>query len=214
MLNIIKDILNSPVGSFASVFSLFMLAFWLVHWITKKITTIESSHSNLVKSNEDANKKIDAYYDKQNHNMDEIRRDIAYLKAMVDVFKFQSTAQVAQSHSPLSLTEYGEQIALELNADAVIARNWDKIRGNLEQSVKDKSAYDIQQYCVETAAVDLDKLIDKDAINAVKQKAYKEGRPLAFYALVFGLKIRDHYLREKGISVEEIDKHAPMQTEN
>ena len=209
MLNIIKDILTSPVGSFASVFSLFMLAFWLVHWITKKTTTIESSHSNLVKSTEEANKKIDAYCDKQNRNMDEIRRDIAYLKAMVDVFKFQSTPQVAQNHSPLSLTEYGEQIASELNADAVIARNWDRLWANLEQNVKYKSAYDIQQYCVETAAVDLDKLIDKDAINAVKQKAYKEGRPLAFYALVFGLKIRDHYLREEGRSVEEIDKHAP-----
>lgn len=213
MLNLIKDILTSPAGSFASVFSLFALAFWLVHWITKKVTTIDNSHSNIKKSNEDAIKKIDKYCDKQDNNMDEIRKDIAFLKAMIDVFKSNPSQQVAQSHSPISLTEYGQQISTELNADEVIARNWDRIREDLESNVKDKNAYDIQQYCIETTIIDLSKFIDSDAVNAVKVKAYNEGRPVAFYAPVFGIKIRDRYLKEKGISVEEIDKHAPSPQE-
>ena len=210
MLNLVKDIITSPAGSFASVFSLFALAFWLVHWITKKITTIDDSHSNIKKTNDETTQKIDKYCDKQDRNMDEIRKDIAFLKAMIDVFKASPSQQVAQSHSPISLTDYGLQIAAELNADEIIARNWERIMDDLELNVKDKNAYDIQQYCIETTTVDLSRFIDQDSINAVKLKAYNEGRPIAFYAPVFGIKIRDRYLKEKGMSVEEIDKHSPM----
>lgn len=209
MLNLIKDILTSPAGSFASVFSLFALAFWLVHWITKKVTTIDNSHENIKQKNEATDKKINDYCSKQDQNMDEIRKDIAFLKAMIDIFKSNPPQQVAQSHSPISLTEYGLQVANELNADAIIARNWERIMADLEQNVKDKNAYDIQQYCIETTTVDLSKFIDAEAINTVKFKAYNEGRPIAFYAPIFGIKIRDRYLKEKGMSVEEIDKHSP-----
>ena len=118
----------SPAGSFGSVFALFALAFWLVHWITKKVTSIENSHGNLKDSNDKTNTKIDSLCEKQDKNMEEIRKDIAFLKAMADIFKSNPAHQIAQSHSPISLTEYGNAVALELDADNSIERNWEKIK--------------------------------------------------------------------------------------
>lgn len=199
----------SPAGSFGSVFALFALAFWLVHWITKKVTSIENSHGNLKDSNDKTNTKIDSLCEKQDKNMEEIRKDIAFLKAMADIFKSNPAHQIAQSHSPISLTEYGNTVALELDADNSIERNWEKIKANLEKNVSDKNAYDIQQYCIETSVVDLSVFLDIDTISAIKKKAYNEGKPLAYYSPVYGIKIRDRYLKEKGISSNEIDLNDP-----
>lgn len=199
----------SPAGSFGSVFALFALAFWLVHWITKKVTSIENSHGNLKDSNDKTNTKIDSLCEKQDKNMEEIRKDIAFLKAMADIFKSNPAHQIAQSHSPISLTEYGNAVALELDADNSIERNWEKIKANLEKNVSDKNAYDIQQYCIETSVVDLSVFLDIDTISAIKKKAYNEGKPLAYYSPVYGIKIRDRYLKEKGISSNEIDLNDP-----
>lgn len=209
MADLIREILLSPFGSMGSVLALFLLAFWLVHWITKKVTMIESSHNTMEKENAKISKKIDDYCDRHDKNMDEIRKDISFLKAMIDVFKANSSQQVAQSHSPVSLTPYGETLSSELNVDAVIARNWDKIFADIEANVGSKNAYDIQQYCIETAVVELERFIDNDAINAVKLKAYTDGRPLAFYAPIYGIKIRDKYMELKGISIADIDLNDP-----
>jgi len=210
MFNLVREILISPFGSFASVFALFAMAFWLVYWITKHTTKINESHRFLEKENEKASNKIEEYCGKQDKNMDEIRKDISFLKAMIEIFKSGSSQQIAQSHSPVSLTEYGENISKDLDADNVISRNWDKIYKDLEANIGNKNAYDIQQYCIETATVEIEKFIDNDAILAIKSKAYRDGRPLAFYAPIFGIKIRDKYLEIKGINISEIDTHDPQ----
>lgn len=91
----------------------------------------------------------------------------------------------------------------------MIANNWDIIYKNLEENICDKNAYDIQEYCMRTAAVELDKFLRKEDINFIKQYAYKEGQSLAYYAPIFGIIIRDKYLQIKGINSSEIDKHNP-----
>lgn len=210
MANLIKDILLSPLGSFASVFALFALAFWLVHWITKKVTLIESSHKSICEDNQKINSKIDHYSERQDKHMDEIRRDIAVLKAMSDIYKMNFPQSVAKSNSPISLTDIGKEVAIQLGADEVIAKNWDKIVIDIEQNVGNKNAYDIQQYCMETSMVELEKFLDPDTIDAIKNIAFKEGRPMAYYAPIFGIKIRDKYLTAKGIPIEDIDKSKTL----
>jgi hypothetical protein len=209
MTDLLKDILLSPFGSFASVFSLFTAAFWLVHWITKKVTEIRTSQEKIESSVDNVYKRIDNRVDKIEGHIDDIRRDISFLKAVVDVSQFNSKQEVAQRKSPISLTEIGHKIAEELKAEDMLGRNWDRIFDNLETNINDKNAYDIQQYCIETATIDLGAFIEKSDVDTVKKTAYKDGRPLAFYAPIFGVLIRDKYLNQKGIDISEVDKHDP-----
>jgi hypothetical protein len=210
MIDLFKNILLSPAGSFASVFSLFALAFWLVHWITKKTTEIRTSQEKIESSIDNVYKRIDNRVDKIEGHIDDMRRDIAFLKAVVDVSQFNSKQTVTQRKSPISLTETGHKIAEELKVEDMLGRNWDKIFDNLEANINDKNAYDIQQYCIETATIDLGAFIAKSDVDTVKQTAYKEGRPFAFYAPVFGILIRDKYLKQKGVDISEVDRHNPV----
>lgn len=195
MIELIKSILQHPAGSFGFVFSLLTLAFWLVHWITKKVTEINASHSVLSKTVE----KIES-------NINDIRKDLSYVKGSLDIIK-RETTPFAESHSPVSLTREGIEKSKELKAEDIISKNWDKIFDNIEKNIPNKNAYDIQQYCMNLAAVDLDKVISNDDIDFLKKFAYNEGNTLLYYSPIFGILIRDKYLSMKGIDVSDIDKH-------
>lgn len=197
MLNLLKDILLSPLGSFASVFSLFALAFWLVYWITKKVTLFDSQREG-----------TNAVVTKIDGHIDEIRRDLSYLKGTIDIIK-TGGSPLAKSHSPVSLTDEGIRLATELNADDMICRNWDRIFDILEKNIQDKNAYDIQQYCLETVAVEPDMFFEKADLEKLKQFAYAKGNSLQYYSPIFGIKIRDKYLGIKKINVTDIDLHDP-----
>ena len=46
-------------------------------------------------------------------------------------------------------------------------------------------------------------------VSVKSQEAYKLGRSFFDLSIIPALKIRDRYLKEKGIGIEEIDKHDP-----
>lgn len=209
VFSIIEKIFTSSAGSFGFVFALLTLAFFLTHYITKKVTEIRESHKNIKEENQRISNTLEKHAEKVDNHMDEIRKDISFLKATMDIYKNAPGEALAQSHSPVSLTEKGISVAEEIGADAMIASNWEQIESLLDSQISDKNAYDIQEFCIETATIELDKLIKPDAIEKVKNYAYNAGQPLAYYAPIFGIKIRDKYLERKGISVDEVDKHDP-----
>jgi hypothetical protein len=195
MIDLIKQALSSPAGSFGFVFSILILAFLIVHWVTKKVTCITKDHSVLSE-----HVKIIS------SNIHEIGRDISYLKGNIDIL---NKPNLAQSHSPISLTEIGKTLSEELQAEKMIIRNWDKIFADLEKNICNKNAYDIQQYCIETAAVETERFLDKSDLEKLKEYAYIKGNPLQYYSPIFGIIIRDKYLEIKGIKVSEVDKYDP-----
>jgi hypothetical protein len=196
MIDVIKDILLSPAGSFGSVFALFALAFWLVHWITKKVTGINFSHDALSNSV----KKMEGHIEK-------MQEDIVYLKVNFDVFK-DISHPLSQAKSPIALTELGNKISEELEANKMIISSWDMIYSDLEEHTAGQNAYDIQQYCIETATVDLSRFISKADLDKVKMYAFRNGKSLAYYAPVFAIPIRDRYLKQKGINISEVDSNV------
>lgn len=199
MFDLFKEILKSPAGSFGIVVAMFGLAFWLTHYVTKKITEITSEHGILSKNVLGIE-----------HHVDEIRRDLSYLKGTVDTIR-SGSSPLTQAHSPISLTEKGREVAEELKAESIVARNWTKIFNDLEQNIKDKNAYDVQVYCMETAAVQPENFFDKSALDFIKEIAYKQGNSFQYYSGVFGVLIRDKYLSLKGIDKDEIDINNPYQ---
>lgn len=192
-LSFVKEILLSNGGSFAAVFAFLCLCFW----VAIKVTTITNNHSHLMESL----KKHDDF-------IDGLRADIAYIKGSIELIK-NKESDIAQSHSPISLTEKGNAIAESINIDAIIADNWSKIVADLDANVKDKNPYDIQQYCREIAAVSPEQFFKEQDIRAIKSEAFKLGRSFFELSIIPALKIRDKYLLEKGISIEEIDRHDP-----
>ena len=84
-----------------------------------------------------------------------------------------------------------------------------KIFKNLVSSIFDKNAYDIQQYCIETAAVEPEKFFAKADLDKLKQFAFNQGNPFQYYSSMFGIIIRDKYLQIKGISISEVDINDP-----
>lgn len=197
MIDLIKQCLQHPAGSFGFVFSLLTLSFFLVYWITKKVTTITNAHNG-----------INNAIDKVEKNIDGIRIDLSYVKGTLDII-IKGKEPLAKAQSPISLTTEGIEKAKELNAEDIISRNWDKIYDNLEKNILNKNAYDIQRYCLDIAATGLYKIINNEDIELLKKIAYNEGNSLFYYSPIFGILIRDKYLSLKGINVLEIDLHDP-----
>lgn len=189
------DFISATFGaSVAIVVVVLLLAFWLVYYITHRVTCIQKDHSILEKSTQ-----------KTESHIDEIRRDLSYIKGSIDIVK-SGAPTLMQSHSPISLTDIGREVAKELEADILIGRNWDKISTSL-LNVKDKSAYDIQEYCIETASVEPDLFFDAHTQHFIKDFAFKKGMPIQLYLRLLGVIIRDRYFEEKGINVTEVDEY-------
>ncbi|GHT51049.1 hypothetical protein AGMMS49982_07550 [Bacteroidia bacterium] len=72
--NLIRDILGSPAGSFASVLGFLILAGWLVYFVTKQATQYACES----KSDRDSVKGLQS-------NVDIIRQDISYIKGNIDL---------------------------------------------------------------------------------------------------------------------------------
>lgn len=202
----IKELLATDGGSFAFVAILLCLAFYLTHWVTKKITEITASHRNIEKENEKIAENIEKISEKISNNIDEIRRDISFLKGVNDLYEKD---KFAKSHSPISLTELGEKVSKEIGVDDMIQRNWNAIVNDIDKNAEGKSAYDIQQYCIETTVVEPERFLLPEDIKKLKDYAYNQGRPIVAFAQIFAITIRDKYLKEKGINIEEIDKTTP-----
>jgi hypothetical protein len=174
-----------------------VLAGWLIYYITKKITQINSDHSVLTEN-----------VNKTSRHIDEIRRDLSYLKGNIDVITMNNNP-LMKKKSPISLTDKGIEVSREINAEEIIERNWEKIYGNLEKNICDKNAYDIQVYCLTTTSVNPEQFFEEADIRFIKKFAFSQGDPLNIYMQMMGIIIRDRYLQSKGIDVNEIDKNDP-----
>ena len=198
-LTLIKEIASSAGGSFAIVATALAAAFIAAWKVSAALATIKAERGGILAS-----------IGKIETQMDSMKVDIFELKGNVNILLGASKIGVImQSHSPVSLTEKGEQVAGEFNARARVHTNWPAILRHLEQNLHTKNAYDIQQYCMEKVAVLPHLFLTAEDIDAIKTVAYQKGDTFFLYCKILGIIIRDRYLQEKGIAVTEIDEHDP-----
>ena len=196
MLEIIKAALESPVGSFSFVFGVMAACGWVIHYTTKFATKISVKHD-----------LFNARIDKTESNIDEIRKDVSYLKGQFDSVIGLKEATIKKK-SPISLTDIGAEIANSNNIVAMIDDNWSKINETL-QSAKTKNPYDLQQFCMEKTFVEPQNFFNDKDIEKLKIIAYNLGMPLLSITQIAGVLIRDRYFTKNGIDLAEVDVYAP-----
>ena len=208
--------------STAVALAVILLALWLTHYITKKVTEIRCENEAITTDHKAHTERIstlneDVGYcktslkttEKISGDLDEIRRDLSYLKGTIDIIRSGGNPLMA-SHSPVKLTEDGEKVAEELRARQIVEDNWENIAVQLDP-VENSSPYDIQQFCLESVSVEPEKYVNDKSLIAIKDYAFSKGQPLQLYLRVIGLIIRDKYLALLDIPLSRIDETAPKQ---
>jgi len=207
MLESIQKAIESPAGSFSFVFSMMLLAGWVVYYVTRFTTKIRTLPC-----------------DKHTKKLDTLKTDVSILKtdvavAKTDISYMKNTLSFAlnvkdssiKRNSPLSLSDIGEEIAASNKLNDMVNDNWSKIRAVLDD-YKSRNPYDLQEYCFETAFCDTIRtpvfFSEKD-VDRLKITAYKSGTAIMSMTRVLGILIRDRYFSENGINVDDVDNHDP-----
>lgn len=115
-------------------------------------------------------------------------------------------ARFTQSHSPISLTELGKEIANKLNFDNLLSENWEKIQSIIDT---EKNPYDIQMEFITQFIANSDKYLNGDSLDKIKNDAYIRGVPLIDYMRMLGVMARDKYFLEHNIEISEVDRNDP-----
>jgi hypothetical protein len=140
------------------------------------------------------------------NNTDKIREDIIIIRASMKA----SADSYTQSQSPVSLTQKGMEIADRLKIYEIVTSNWDRIFQYIEKSVKDKNAYDIQQFCIERATINLLEFFTEEDVREIKTVAFQEGRSIESFGGLIGVIIRNTYFAAKEIDINEVDRSDPQ----
>ena len=198
-LNFLKSLLASDAGSFGASVVVFGFVIWAAWKISAALARIKEERKGVVKSISKVEERVEG-----------IEEDMVYLKSgMKMLLSKAGMADFFKAHSPISLTQKGEATAARIDAPARVDSNWVTIRGELDKGLASRNAYDIQQFCFEKVPVAPERFFSAGDLDAMKILAYRNGDDFFVYCQILGVVIRDRYLKEKGIAVEEIDRTAP-----
>ncbi|WP_288817633.1 hypothetical protein [uncultured Alistipes sp.] len=191
---LVKSAIESPAGSFAFVFFVLLLIAWLIFMATKYTTQWSMKMKGV---------------DKLEQKIESISGDLLYVKTKLEIFAANTPGGLTASHSPISLTDRGKEIAEQMGIEQIIATNWDLIYKYISENATSKNAYDLQQFCIEAATVALDRLLCKEDLDKIKMFAFNSGQNIAYYGSMIGILIRDKYFAIQGIPIGDIDTHDP-----
>lgn len=84
-------------------------------------------------------------------------------------------------------------------------KNWQRIKSLIDSGVRNKNAYDIDDFCIKQAVVFPEKFLGNDEILILKDDAFKKGLTLTPYMKVIAVMSRDRYFEENGLKKEDIE---------
>ena len=181
--------LNSAVFVLVAIL---IIAFWAVY----KLGGIVKLFSHF----QDKNKEIDG-------SIAAIKDTLSTINATTKLL-YEEHLSTVKSHSLVSLTEKGKEVSQAVKAEEKVAQHWQEIKAKLEEK-NPKNPYDIHVAALDIAKDCFDSLLSAEEKDEIKLYAYKIGMNLLEIYPIFGILLRDQYLKEKNISVEEIDQHTP-----
>lgn len=228
IFDFLKEVLGSTafMGGFVCV-ALVGGALWLAWWgrgIKEKVSRVDDLEKHMDEFR-DAVSKIQALpcdhhsqimerHDDEHRNagerMTKVETSVLYLQKSLDSItkglqgnKGLIIDPYSLNHSPLSITPKGYEMMARLGVENMFDRNWERIDRYIDENVKDKNAYDVDQFCLEHAVVFPEHFLKKEEVNILKDDAYKEGLSLTSYMRVIAVLSRDKYLAVHNIEVPE-----------
>ena len=138
----------------------------------------------------------------------EIKDSLSKVKAITELL-YQTHLSTVKNHSPTSLTLKGEEISKTISAESKINSYWISIRNELKKSHL-INPYDIQVTALNIAQYCFENFFSEQERNEIKTYAFQMGINLLEIYPIIGIIIRDIYLKEQNISLEDIDKHKPF----
>ena len=192
MVNLFLKLIEQLNGSVFILTVILMFAFFL----TYKIGGVIKSFCGIESRN-----------DKFEKNIDGIKDDLADIKAVNKII-YKHFTDTVKGQSPISLTEKGEKIADKTGLKEKIINHLEKIKSFI--NIDDlNNPYDIQTESLDKAQKCFENFFTEQEKSKIKLHAYKKGVYLMEIYPIIGVIIRDIILKEKNISINEIDKHNP-----
>ena len=222
MIEVIKNIHESPAGSFSFVLGMMILAGWLIHYVTKYVVSANNTIKKLDALKCDVHsKKIDTLelktemlpcdihtdkLDYHSQKLNDLKTDIAVIKTSLN-YSFGSKDPIAKKKSPIVLTEIGEELVASNNLASMVDENWGKISSSLK-NLNTNNPYDLQEFCIDTAFADTlpfntPKFLSDLDIDKLKRIAYNSEYPLLSITRAVAVLIRDRYFSENQIKADE-----------
>ena len=221
VIEFLKDLLgsNAFIGGVVCVFIVF--AAWWARGIKEKVSKIDD-HEQHMNEFAEAVAKLNnlpctnhehsiGRHDQESRNienrMTKVETSVEYLQRSLDSLTkgLQGNNGLildsyTYSHSPLAISEKGQEMIERLGLQQMFNGNWERINKLIEKGVEEKNAYDIDQFCMEQAVVFPEKFLTKEQINILKADAYKEGLSLTSYMKVVAVLARNRYFEVHHIS--------------
>ena len=113
----------------------------------------------------------------------------------------------AETHSPISLTDKGENMRIKIKADDILNKHKEELYKILPENLN--NAYDIQIEAFKIVREKLFNLLSPDEMLSLKNAAYQEGKPLEDLLVIFQILFRDDILKTKNIPIADVDKFDP-----
>ena len=129
------------------------------------------------------------------------------IKSTTDLL-YNAHLQTVKKESPVSLTELGKEIAKEISAEEKVNNYWSEIKNKIESHTP-TNPYDVQQIAMEIAKECFKKIFSLGEQSKIKTISYEKGLNILQIYPIIGIFIRDRYLQEKNMGVDEIDKFDP-----
>ncbi|MFA6474796.1 MAG: hypothetical protein WCV88_01180 [Patescibacteria group bacterium] len=153
-----------------------------------------------------AYKDFEGKSDKFDVKIDAINSNIAKIQATSDLL-YQAHLSTIKSHSPISLTTKGAEIAQAISAEVKVNNHWTDIKQAVESKAP-TNPYDIQTVALDVAGNNFDKIFTLDEQNEIKTHAFSIGMNMLEIYPILGLIIRDRIFQERGIALHEVDDHT------
>ncbi|WP_424946577.1 hypothetical protein [Candidatus Spongiihabitans sp.] len=190
-INAIMQSFNlSSWGWVAVVIAVIGVVWKISTWTTtvdNRLSGVEKIIEGLTKNVEGLTKKVDEVY---------------------RVIVMRHGRAIEKIDSPVTLSEYGQELFEKIDAEKVVDAYADKLHGDTQGM----NAYKVQEqcflFCKEKLLDDLEAK-DKDQFDKISQVAFDEDIDIEKITRVVGIALRDRVLQMEGKSHTEVDEHSP-----
>lgn len=136
---------------------------------------------------------------------------VVSLSTKVDlIYQIVNPNSPTKAGSPIKLTPIGDEIVSKISANVTLQKYLDKLVAAVEE-MKPKNAYDVQMASFDVAKSALVRMLDEQELSKVKDEAVKRGILIEDVMSVFGVLLRNHVLKIKGMAIADVDTHDPAQ---